>query len=74
MFANNDEAEDFSADRSGRKVERFLSKLDDRPSLQSTLSYVPEIKEDFELHLEIENTVQEDAINLNKTRIGLVAS
>ena len=69
MFANNDEAEDFSATELEKRWKEFLSKLDDRPSLQSTLSYVPEIKEDFELHLEIENTVQEDAINLIKPEL-----
>lgn len=37
--------------------------MNDRPNLQSTLSYLPEIRENFELVLEIENTVQEDLIS-----------
>ncbi len=37
--------------------------MNDRPNLQSTLSGLPEIGENFELILEIENTVQEDLIS-----------
>ncbi len=69
MFANNNEAEEFTTIDLEEKWKSFLSKLNDRPSLQSTLSYVPEIKEGFELHLEIENTVQEDSINLIKPEL-----
>ncbi len=66
MYAANDEAEEFTSAELEQKWKSFLSRLEDRPSLQSTLSYVPEIKEDFQLYLEIENSVQEDAINLIK--------
>ena len=45
------------------KWDAFLARLDDRPNLQSTLSNLPELKENFELVLEIENTVQEDLIS-----------
>jgi hypothetical protein len=45
------------------KWNAFLVRLDDRPNLQSTLSNLPELKEDYQLLLEIENTVQEDLIS-----------
>ncbi len=69
MYANNDEAEKFSSSDLEQKWKSFLSKLEDRPSLQTTLSYVPEIKEDFQLYLEIENSVQEDNINQIKPEL-----
>ena len=69
IFANNEEAEEFTPIDLEEKWKLYLSKLDDRPSLQSTLLYVPEIKEGFELHLEIENTVQEDSVNTIKPEL-----
>lgn len=69
MYANNDEAEVFTLTDLELKWRSFLSKLDDRPSLQTTLSYIPEIKENFQLYLDIENSVQEDAINLIKPEL-----
>ena len=69
MYANNNDAEKFTIADLEDKWKTFVSKLEDRPSLQTTLSYVPQIKEGFELYLEIENTVQEDAINLIKPEL-----
>ena len=43
--------------------------MDDRPNLQSTLSRIPEIKDDYKLSLEIENTVQDDLINIIKPEL-----
>lgn len=47
----------------------FLTRLNDRPNLQSTLSNLPEMKEDYQLVLEIENTVQEDLISTIKPEL-----
>ena len=69
LFVNNDEEDEFSSSELEEKWKIFLSKMDDRPSLQSTLSYVPELRNGFELYLEIENSVQEDAINLIKPEL-----
>jgi hypothetical protein len=69
MYVGNNDAEDFSAYELEEKWKAFLTKLDDRPSLQSTLSYAPEIEENFQLLLVIENSVQEDSINLIKPEL-----
>ncbi len=63
IYSKADEKEDFTADELKLKWEAFLNRLDDRPNLQSTLSNLPEIRENYELVLEIENTVQEDLIS-----------
>ena len=46
-----------------------MKRLKGRPNLQSTLSRVPEIKDDYQLYLEIENTVQENLINSIKPEL-----
>lgn len=69
MYVGNNEADDFSAADLEEKWKLFIEKLDDRPSLKSTLSNLPEIKEGYELYLEIENTVQEDALNTIKPEL-----
>jgi len=51
------------------KWELFVKRLKGRPNLQSTLSRVPEIKDDYQLYLEIENTVQENLINSIKPEL-----
>lgn len=69
MYSVADQAEEFTAEDLKKKWNEFLARLDDRPNLQSTLSTVPEIKENYELVTEIENTVQEDLINSIKTEL-----
>ncbi|GAB1453639.1 hypothetical protein MASR2M47_36950 [Draconibacterium sp.] len=63
IYSKEDEKEDFTIEELKVKWESFLTRLDDRPNLQSTLSNLPELKEGYQLLLEIENTVQEDLIN-----------
>lgn len=63
IYSKEDEKEDFTIEQLKVKWEAFLMRLDDRPNLQSTLSNFPELKEGYQLLLEIENTVQEDLIN-----------
>lgn len=69
IFSKEDEKEEFTFEELKLKWEAFLTRLDDRPNLQSTLSNLPEMKEDFQLVLEIENTVQKDLISTIKTEL-----
>lgn len=62
IYSKEDEKENFTLEELKVKWEAFLTRLDDRPNLQATLSNLPELKENFELVLEIENTIQEDLI------------
>ena len=63
MYNRADEKEYFSAEEMKVKWQQFLERLKGRPNLKSTLSHIPELKEDYQLYLEIENTVQENLIN-----------
>jgi hypothetical protein len=69
MYSKDDEKEDFTIEELQLKWEVFLTRLNDRPNLQSTLSNLPELKEDYQLILEIENTVQEDLISTIKPEL-----
>lgn len=69
LYANSNNVEEFTETELEKIWKSFVSKLIDRPSLQTTLSHIPEIKDGFELHLEIENRVQEDSINLIKPEL-----
>ena len=63
IFSRTGELEEFSQEQLKMKWESFLERLVDRPNLQSTLSKVPHLDNDFQLRLEIDNSVQEDLIN-----------
>ena len=63
IYSKEDEKKHFTVEQLKVKWDAFLKRLDDRPNLQSTLSNLPELKEDYQLVLEIENTVQEDLIS-----------
>jgi len=69
MYSRADETEEFAKDQLKVKWESFVSKLGNRPNLQSTLSSVPKIGENFQLVLEIDNSVQEDLINSVKPEL-----
>lgn len=69
IFSREDEKEEFTKEELKLKWDAFVKRLDDRPNLQSTLSELPELKENFQLVLEIENTIQEDLINSIKTEL-----
>lgn len=69
IFSKQDEIEEFSLDNLKLAWEKFLERLDDRRNLKSTLSIVPELRADFNLELEIENTVQEDLVNSIKPEL-----
>lgn len=63
MYSRADETEEFTIEKLKEKWESFVKKLGDRPNLQSTLSNIPELGENFQLLLDIDNSVQEDLIN-----------
>lgn len=63
IYTKANESEDFNAEQLKQKWEQFLQRLNKRPNLKSTLSRIPELKADYQLYLEIENTVQENLIN-----------
>ncbi len=44
-------------------------RLEDRPNLQSTLSNVPELKENAQLYLELDNSIQNDLVNSIKPQL-----
>jgi hypothetical protein len=67
IFTKEEEAENFTQEQFILKWNQFVSTLDDRPNLQSTLSRHPEFTPGYQFVLEIENTVQEDLINQVKT-------
>ena len=69
MYSRADETEEFAKDQLKVKWESFVSKLGNRPNLQSTLSSVPKIGENFQLVLEIDNSVQEDLIDSVKPEL-----
>lgn len=69
MYSGKDETEGFTPEQFKKKWDAYVSRLGDRPNLQSTLSNLPEFNDNYEFVLEIENTIQEDLINLNKTEL-----
>lgn len=69
IFSKEDEKEEFTIEELKVKWDTFLKRLDDRPNLQSTLSELPVLKENFQLELEIENTIQEDLISSIKPEL-----
>lgn len=69
IYVNSDEYEDFSQEEFNREWKHLLEIYKDRPNLQSTLSKTPSVGNDYEVILEIENTMQEDLINSVKPEL-----
>jgi len=46
-----------------------VTKLSNRPNLQSTLSRIPQVEQDYQLVLDIDNSVQDDLINSIKPEL-----
>ena len=69
IYTNSDESEDFSEEELKLKWDAFVGRFGDRPNLQSTLSGVPRLTEDYNLVLDIENSVQDDLINSVKPEL-----
>ncbi len=63
IYTSFTETMDFSAEELKIKWEEFRQRLDDSPNLQSTLSRLPHIEDNYRLVLDIENSVQEDLVN-----------
>jgi len=69
MHTKTDKFEVFTKDDLEQKWKIFLTRLEDRPNLQSTLSNVPELKDNSKLYLEIDNSIQEDVIHSIKPEL-----
>jgi len=69
LHTKADEFELFTEDDLTKTWKKFLVRLEDRPNLKSTLANVPALKEEHQLYLEIDNTIQEDLINSIKPEI-----
>lgn len=69
IYSRPGETEEFTAEQLKEKWEVFVKTFDNRPNLQSTLSNVPELGENFQLLLGIDNSVQEDLINSVKPEL-----
>ncbi len=63
IYTSFTETMDFSAEELKIKWEEFRQRLDDSPNLQSTLSRLPHIEDNYRLVLDIENSVLEDLVN-----------
>ncbi len=68
-FSKVSENDHFTHGALVQKWNEFLLRLNDRPNLQSTLSKVPYLEEDYQLILEIDNSVQVDLINTIKPEL-----
>jgi hypothetical protein len=69
IYSRADEREDFTREQMKLKWDSCVERLHDRPNLQSTLSKTPELNENFQLVLEIDNSVQEDLIHSVKPEL-----
>lgn len=69
IYTQVGEQQDFSPEALKVKWNEFLERLNDRPNLQSTLSRIPRIGENYQLVLEIDNSVQVDLINTIKPEL-----
>ena len=69
LHTKDDEFEKFTKDDLKLKWKEFLTRLDDRPNLQSTLAQVPELKDNAEFHLEIDNSIQNNLITSIKPEL-----
>lgn len=69
MYSNSNETEDFTKEDLELKWKEFLTRLDDRPNLQATLSVVPKLNENSQLYLEIDNSIQKDVIETIKPEL-----
>ncbi|WP_372948521.1 hypothetical protein [Mariniphaga sp.] len=69
IYTREGETNDFTEEALKVKWEEFVTRLNDRPNLQSTLRCVPLLEQDFKLVLEIDNSVQDDLINTIKPEL-----
>jgi len=62
IYSKADEEEDFTQEQLVAKWNEFLARLEDRPSIKSTLSIIPKLQKDYTLLLEIDNRIQDDLL------------
>jgi hypothetical protein len=68
-YSNKGDKSDFSREELKEKWNEYVKKLVERPNLQSTLSKVPSVTDNFNLELEVDNSMQEDLINSIKPEL-----
>ncbi len=68
-YADKGDVSLFTADELKEKWDEYVEKLTERPNLKSTLSKVPAIGDNFNLILEVDNSVQEDLIESIKPEL-----
>jgi hypothetical protein len=69
LHTKSDELEVFTKEDMEAKWKMFLTRLDEFPNLKSTLAKVPELRDNFQLYLEVDNSFQLEAINLKKPEL-----
>ncbi len=69
VFHGTGEINDFTAEVMEIKWNDFVTRLHDRPNLQSTLSRIPRLEEGYRLVLDIDNSVQDDLITSIKPEL-----
>ncbi len=69
IYTRSGEITEFTVDELLGKWNLFLSGLNDRPNLQSTLTGPPRMIDNYQLILEIDNSVQDDLINSIKPEL-----
>lgn len=68
-YSDKGDANFFTTGQLKEKWDQFVGRLSERPNLQSTLSKIPNVSENFKLELEVDNSVQEDLINSIKPEL-----
>ena len=71
LYTNQDLSESFTNEELQVKWKKYLSTLNDRPNLKSTLSREPILNHDGTLLLRVENHVQDELIKNNKPQLVL---
>jgi len=69
IYTRAGEVKDFTPEALKIKWDEFVVKLNDRPNLQSTLSRIPQMEQEYQLVLDIDNSVQDDLINTIKPEL-----
>jgi hypothetical protein len=69
IYTRIGEVKDFTPEALKIKWNEFVAKLSDRPNLQSTLSKIPQMEQEYQLVLDIDNSVQDDLINSIKPEL-----
>ncbi len=69
IYTRQDLSEEFTEEQLTAKWKEYLTTLDDRPNMKSTLSRTPVLKDDGTLLLSIDNHVQEELVRSIKPQL-----